>query len=231
MQGQLYSMVGKFGADAARVPAQRAAREAWLPVVAGVLPANFDSITASLAAAQTSPVNSAHVREMSTLIAFRMRGTGPALDTSAVHPIRRFQAFLARGDMARAGAELAAHDVVLRRRPAGTPDDGGWLFAAESYLAVGDSARSLALMLEWRRRWNTTPKHFSQRVLDQNFLFALPRLYGRMWLLLGDLAAAGNQPAEARRAYRMVINLWEQGDPPVQTLVARARAALATLGN
>jgi hypothetical protein len=51
-----------------------------------------------------------------------------------------------------------------------------------------------------------------------------------MWLLLADLAAALDQPAEARRAYRMVINLWEEGDPPVHPLVQRARAALTSMG-
>jgi tetratricopeptide (TPR) repeat protein len=231
--GQMFSMVGKFGADAgklASVAAQRTARESWLPVVAGVLPDGFDSATAALAAMQTAQAH-IDVLEVSTLLAFRMRGSAPALDTAAAHPIRRFQAFLARGDTARARHELARHDSVLARRPVETPDDAGWLFAAESHLALGDSARALAHMLDWLRRWHTSPKAFNDRILDQNFAFAVPRLYGRMWLLLADLAAAANRRDEARRAFRMVINLWEQGDAPVQPLVTRARAALATLGN
>jgi hypothetical protein len=231
VQGQLYSMVGKFRADAARVPAQRAARESWLPVVAGVLPANFDSVTTALAALQSGPINSAHVFEMSTLIAFRMRGTGPALDTAAVHPIRRVQAFLARGDTARARRELAGFDAILSRRAPLTHDDGGWMFAAESYLQLGDTARALALMTDWAGRWGATPKPLTARIMDQNFFFALPRLYGRMWLLTADLAMAAGRTALARQAYRMVVNLWQQGDAPVQPMVARARQALVRLGN
>lgn len=36
---------------------------------------------------------------------------------------------------------------------------------------------------------------------------------------------------DARRGYRMVVGLWEGGEAPVQPTVARARAALAQLGN
>lgn len=57
------------------------------------------------------------------------------------------------------------------------------------------------------------------------------RVAGRAWLLYGDLAMARGARDEARRAYRMVVGLWEGGEPPVQPLVARARAALAQLGN
>jgi hypothetical protein len=56
------------------------------------------------------------------------------------------------------------------------------------------------------------------------------RAAGREWLLYGDLAAAGDAE-QARRAYRFVVVLWEGGEAPVQPMVARARAALARLGN
>ena len=54
---------------------------------------------------------------------------------------------------------------------------------------------------------------------------------GRAWLLYADLAMARGARDEARRGYRFVVGLWEHGDAPVQPLVARARAALAQLGN
>lgn len=230
IQGQVYGMVGKFKLDASRnpAPATRPTQESWLQIFAGVLAARFDSIEAALAAAQPNAIARANMLEMSTLMAFRMRGTGPSLDTAAVHPIRRFQAFLARRDTARARAALVSFDSTLARRAPRTRDDGGWMFAAESYVALGDSARALAIMLDWRERWPTTMKSVTgDRILDQNYLTSIARIWGRSWLLLADLAAAGGQPAEARRAYQMVVNLWDQADAPVQPFVARARAALA----
>jgi hypothetical protein len=49
--------------------------------------------------------------------------------------------------------------------------------------------------------------------------------------LYADLALANNHPDEARRGYKMVVGLWEKGEPPVQPMVARAKATLAKLGN
>jgi hypothetical protein len=230
-QGQMYGMLGRYREDVGRVltPANARALGAWLPITAGVLPAGFDSIETALAARQPSPVGRANVLEMSTLLAFRMRGRGPALDTGAVHPVRRAQAWLARGDTAKARAWVMRFDSTLMRREPVTVDDGGWMFAAETYAALGDSARAFAVMLDWRRRWPNTLKHPNQRILDQNIYVSMPRLFGREWLLLGDLALARGDRVEARNAYQMVVRLWEGGDAPVQPLVARARAALATL--
>lgn len=227
-QGQLYGMLGRYREDALRNPDQRAAREGWTQVVAGVLPPGLDSIERVLAATFNTEIERQFVFEASTVYAFNMRRAGPALDTAAAHPIRRFQAWFARGDTTRARAALREFDGILSRRLIGTPDDGGWYFAAESWLLLGDSARARSHMADWGRRWSSPVKEFNERVLDLQAYFSMPRLYGRMWLLYADLAST---PAEQRRGYRMVVNLWQNGDPPVQPLVARARTALAQLGS
>jgi hypothetical protein len=55
-------------------------------------------------------------------------------------------------------------------------------------------------------------------------------LWGRTFLLTGDLAMAQHRPDVARRAYRRVVGLWAGGDAEVQPAVERARAALTRLG-
>ena len=55
-------------------------------------------------------------------------------------------------------------------------------------------------------------------------------LWPRSFLLLGELEeAAGNRQA-AGDAYRRFLGMWEKGEPPVQPLVARARAGLIRVG-
>jgi hypothetical protein len=229
-QGQGHGMLGKFSLDAARntPAATRPLQAQWLPIFAGVLPANFDSVETALVAATQSAITRANILEQSTLLAFHMRRTGPLLDTAAVHPIRRFQAWFARGDTARARAALARYDTTLARRAPGTRDDGGWMFAAESYVELGDTTRALAIMRDWGRRWRTSMKYLTgERILDTNYLPSMARIWGRSWLLLADLAAAKGEGDEARRSYQMVVSLWENGEAPVQPLVIRARSALA----
>lgn len=231
--GPLAGMMGRYELDAASVAEPlRPVRAAWLPIMAGVLPAAFDSIEAALAAATANPTERHAMLEISTLVAFRMRGAGPALDTAARHPIRRFQALLARGDTARARAVVAGYDSLLARRPEEAWDDGGRLFAAEAHLALGDTAHAWVHMRAWARVWRFSAPRTLQ-ILDQWGAYAntLGRLSARTWLLYADLAASRGTPAEARRGYQMVVNLWAGGDPPVQPLVARARTALASLGN
>jgi hypothetical protein len=55
-------------------------------------------------------------------------------------------------------------------------------------------------------------------------------LLGRAWLLYADLAMAMGHNEEAKRGYKMVVGMWEKGDPPVQPLVKRAKEALVKLG-
>jgi hypothetical protein len=56
------------------------------------------------------------------------------------------------------------------------------------------------------------------------------RTSGRAWLLYADLAMATGHRDEARRGYKMIVGMWEHGDPPVQPLVKHAKDALAKLG-
>ena len=145
--------------------------------------------------------------------------------------MKRYQAWFARGDVPKARAALAEFDRDLVRRDEGTPDDGGWLFSAESHLELGDSAVALERMQEFGRRWVTASLQ-DPYIIEMRFILSTtPRLWGRAWMQYGDLAMARGAPAHARRAYKMVVGLWEHGDPVVQPFVTKAKAALAQLGN
>jgi len=227
---EYHSLFGRFGEQA---DTNTAGREvgAWRQVLAGVIPGGFDTLETQISARLTGPARDDFL-QISTLAAFHMRRAGPALDTGAVHPLKRAQAWMARHDTTRARAALAAFDRELTARHVATPDDGGWLFSAETHVELGDSAVALQRLEEFARRWVFEASSTSSNILEQwYFQRQTPRLWGRTWMLFGDLAMARNQPADARRAYRMVVGLWEKGDPPVQPMVARATAALAKLGN
>ena len=196
----------------------------WRQIFVGVLPAGFDSLEAAIASRLTGPQRDDFF-QLSTLVSFHMRRGGPALDTAARHPLKRFQAWLARGDAARARSALAEFDSELLARHQATQDDGSWLFSAESHLSLGDSATALVRLVEWERRWlyGMRESHILEQFYYQR---TTARLFGRTWLLYGDLAHAAGASAEARRAYRMLAGLWERGDPVVQPALERARARL-----
>jgi hypothetical protein len=201
----------------------------WRQILLGVLPEGFDALETSIAARLTEPQRDDFI-QLSTLAAYRMRRTGPGLDTAARHPIKRFQAWLARGDTARARAALAEYDRELLARHPATFDDGGWLFDAESHLQVGDSATALTRLVEWERRWVFLARE--SLIFEQYYWQrSTPRLFGRTWLLYGDLAMAAGRRAEAKRAYLMVAGLWANGEAPVQPSLGRARNALARLSS
>ncbi len=224
---QYHSLMGRLGERADTTDAGRQ-YAAWRPILAGLLPAGFDSLEQVIARRLTGATREDFL-QLSTLAGFHARRTGPALDTAARHPLKRFQALLARGDVARARTALATFDRELLARDPATPDDGGWVFSAESHLELGDTATAFQRMLEFGRRWPTSLQ--GALILEAwSFQRYTARLWGRAWLLYGDLAMVGGQRADARRAYRMVAGLWEHADPPLRPLVARARAALAQLG-
>ena len=220
------SVLGRMG-EGTDTNATGRALATWRLVLAGVLPDNFDAFEAGIAGRLTESQRDDFL-QLSTLAAFRMRRAGPALDTAARHPIKRFQAFLARGDTARARAALADYDRELLARHPATPDDGGWLFDAESHLELGDSATALARLVEWERHWVFLARG-GDILEDQYFQRGTQRLFGRTWLLYGDLAMAAGKRDEARRAYTYVTTVWDKADAPLQPAVARARAALARL--
>ena len=207
------------------------AREAaaWRPILLGVLPQGFDSLETAIAARLTGPQRDDFL-QLTTLAAYHLRRTGPALDTAARHPLKRFQALLARGDTVRARAALAEFDRELLARHPASFDDGGWLFDAESHVELGDSVTALARLVEWERRWVFLSRE--SLILEQYYWQrSTPRLFGRTWLLYGDLAMARGRLAEARRAYQMVAGLWENGEPAVQPALQRARDRLKQLGS
>jgi hypothetical protein len=222
------SMMGRLaeGADTSVVLHQYAQ---WRSILVGVVPAGFDSLDRAIRARLTGPQLEDY-QQLTTLAGFHLGYRGAELDTAARHPLKRYQAFFARGDVARARAALAEFDRELVARDDHTADDGGWLFSAESHAELGDSAVAFDRMREFGRRW---PLSLNGPVIleDRYFQIMTTRLFGRAWLLYADLAKARSQNADARRAYRMVVALWEHGEPVVQPMVARAKAALAQPGS
>ena len=93
---------------------------------------------------------------------------------------------------------------------------------------LGDSAVALDRLVEFERRWVYQP--LISPLWPQGLMMS-SMLWGRTWLLMGDLAAARGRNDVAIRAYRRVVGMWSTGDPELQPAVVRARQALATLGN
>jgi hypothetical protein len=109
-----------------------------------------------------------------------------------------------------------------------TPENGSLLLSAEAHLVLGDSAVALDRLVEFEEhRWRFQPSYYN---LWPQGLMLSSLLWGRTWLLMGDLAAAQNRNDVAIRGYRRVVGMWGAGDAEVQPAVARARAALTRLG-
>lgn len=238
-QPQYATVFGLFSRDVNFVPDSARsrvteARTAFTPVFTGLPLAGYDSIEARLlrnAWPATSSIHSGYAR-LSTIAAFHWRRGGPALDSSAAeHPLVRFQFFFARGDAARARQLLQEITTATLQLPPHAPDDAQWLIGAESWLALGDSARALDVLQDWARRWPGFHHNIGLVLGQPNGMTSAVRFFPRAWLLFGDLSLAAGRPADARRAYRMVLGMWEGGEPPVQPIVARVRAALVQLGN
>ncbi|HEY2805095.1 MAG TPA: hypothetical protein VGI92_04475 [Gemmatimonadales bacterium] len=227
LSGPLRSMLGHLGEGNDTTAALRQ-NALWRQILVGVIPAGFDSLERQMTARMTEPARDDYL-QLTTLAGFHLRHNGPALDTAAISPLKRYQAWFARGDTARARVALREFDRKLVTRHPDSPDDGGWLFSAESHVEFGDSAVALQRMQEFGRRW-AAEIPFAYIMEMRYFQSTTPRLWGRAWLLYGDLAKARGQRDEAKRAYRMVVGLWERGDPVVQPAVARAKTALAQLG-
>lgn len=149
-----------------------------------------------------------------------------ALDTAERDPRLRLAAFMTSGNPGRARLELARFDTTVLATPVETPENGSLLFSAESHLMLGDSAVALDRLVEFERRWVYQPVF---QLWPQGFMFS-SMLWGRTWLLMGDLAASRGQNDVAVRAYRRVVGMWSGGDAEVQPGVMRAREALARLG-
>lgn len=153
-------------------------------------------------------------------------GRWPALDTASSDSRVQLMSVLAAGDSARSRRALARYDSMATSLQ-DEPDNGVALVGALGHLFVADTAGALARLRAFR---DVTFAHTT--LLDPvagGFTFA-GMLWPRSFLLLGELEeAAGNRPAAAD-AYRRFLGMWENGEPVVQPIVARTRAALARLG-
>ncbi len=240
LQPYYHTIFGRFSLD--RGPSdtagKRQTRAAVMTLFSGAVPADADSLIQGHADFQALPhdgVGKALTRHealtLATILGFHTRRTGPALDTASQSPLLRFQSFFALGDTLRARRELSTYDQQVASHPIELFDDN-MLFAAESHLELGDTTAAFRRMQSFASNWSKFS--FNQSVdlpLGPSIGATAPtRLSGRMWLLYADLCAARGMNEEARRGYRMVVGLWERGEPPVQPMVTRARAALAKLG-
>jgi len=107
------------------------------------------------------------------------------------------------------------------------PDNGLALAGAYGHLVIADTAGALRWLRTFRD--STWLRSTQLESMAQGFAFQ-GLLWPRTFLLLGDLAAATGQRDEAVQAYRRFVGMWDKGDPEVQPMVQRARAALARLG-
>ena len=165
------------------------------------------------------------------MLAFHTLRTRQAADTASEFSLFRFQAFLARGDTARARRALAEYDAW---GDAGAEDswNGSEMFSAESHVELGDTLTGWTRIEPFAQRWPAYQINGSL-FWGNSPSVGIPgaaRVVGRAWLLYADLAMATGHLDEARRGYKMIVGMWEGGDPPVQPLVIRAKEALAQLG-
>lgn len=155
----------------------------------------------------------------------RPRAGLPADTSSPFSPVINTASALILGDTA------AARRFALREEA--TPDDGFFgpalvtLHAAETFLELGDTARARTDLD--RLEHEIFPGFAIDGGPDGSYSVN-PAMWGRAFLLQGDLAAAAHDSQTMISAYRRVIGLWSTGDPEVGPAVARARAALAAAG-
>lgn len=145
-------------------------------------------------------------------------------------PVHRVQVRLASGDTAGARELLRLVDYQLfLGEPSTQLLTDAHIWAAESYLELGDSAAALERMRDFARKLPNSQLVplgglFSTMMGAPTFYF-LPRF----WIRYGDLAYALHHRDEAIRAYRLIEGLWADADPVFQPTVQRARTRLAEL--
>jgi hypothetical protein len=217
------NVFGRFGRVPAGADTTAAARGVLVrPMTAGVVASDFERNLALFVAADAN-VNR---KQLFNTLAFHSLGQRPATDTGATFALYRFQAFLALGDTVRARRALDEFDGWGRAR-ANDYWDGYEMFAAESYLELGDTTAAWDRIAPFASRFAGFDLDIALvPMLDAPAGPHAGTIIGRTWLLYADLAAATGRSAEARRGYQMVVGLWEKGDAVVQPLVTRAKQAL-----
>lgn len=138
-----------------------------------------------------------------------------------------FEELIAAGDTAGARHALARIDSMMALPPGATRlprYDSGHLQITQSYLALRDTARAEARLVDIERPFQERPFHFTI-----NFAYGDRPWVGRAWLLSGDLSVARGRLEEAVRMYRRVVGLWGGGDANLQPVVNEARVKLDSL--
>jgi tetratricopeptide (TPR) repeat protein len=225
---------GKFdGAARIATPEFRAILSSYYAVFAGVVRPNFEQSLDAYAKADSARRQG--IVEVGTTLAFHTTRRRATADTASAFPLFRFQAFLGHGDTSRARQALAAYDS-LGNDIAEDYWNAHEVFSAESHAALGDTLGAWVQIEPFARRFSTydvymtafwDPLTFGT---DNSPLYRTFGVFGRAWLLYADLALATGHREEAKRGYRAVVGMWQNGDAPVQPLVQRAREALAKLG-
>lgn len=203
--------------------------------VAGFLVPGYDTVEAAFLRLRASEDSTFHVTNASqklmalaytAVFSLRFRPTSdlPA-DTST------------KLSVVNTASALILRDTAAARRFAtiqeSAPDEGDFgpslvmLQAAETFLMIGDTTRARADLSRLETEfWPGEPLDGG----ESGSYSVRPAMWGRVFLLQGDLAAAQHDRATMIRAFQRVVGLWSTGDAEVQPAVARARAALASAG-
>ena len=154
------------------------------------------------------------------------RTAWPALDTTITDPRLQPAFALAHGNRVKLRAAAEALDSLAAAfASAAVPDSSFALIAAESWMALGDTARALRSLRFMLDVGSQTTLYFPQ----QSGNFAQVYFVPRAMLLRADLAAATGQLEEARTWYQRFIEAWSTAVPELQPTVERARQSLARL--
>ena len=133
------------------------------------------------------------------------------------------------GDTAQLRAAARSLDSAAAVLVAGGVADSMSTLAADSYLALGDSAAALRSLRFFLDRGAVTTNYFIATGSEEGFpLFVV---VPHSMLLRAELAAAAGQRDEARTWYRRFIDAWATAIPELQPIVAQARTNLAALGD
>lgn len=125
-------------------------------------------------------------------------------------------------------APWVVDSIARSRLKSGLVDLGTSVIAADTYLAVGDSAAAIRMARLFVDSIMPGINRVSSGGVGEGDLSML--FVPRMMLVRADLAAAAGSRDEARTWYARVLDLWAQADPELQPTVTRIRAALAAPG-
>ncbi len=120
---------------------------------------------------------------------------------------------------ARAYLQLAVHDTTAAIKAFGQLSDTLCLSCYRDRLTE-------ARLLEARKQWES-----ADRLLRQRLYTAVSPIEVSMALERGKVARQRNDTATAIRAFTLVVNAWQRGDPEVQPVVEEAKHALRVLGS